>query len=352
MSSKRTYLLPFASDYMHGAYPRILERLTQTNLVPTAGYGLDEFSEMAAAKIREACGVVDADVFFLAGGTQTNACVIDALLRPYQGVVAANTGHIAIHEAGAIEADGHKVLTLPHDQGKITAQGLQELVRAWKDDASRDHVVMPGMCYISQPTEYGTLYSLAELEAIAQVCQVEDLLLYCDGARLAYGLASPENDVALSDLARLCDAFYVGGTKCGALLGEAVVIPQHNLIPHFFSMIKQHGALLAKGRVCALQFDELFSDGLYERIGSHALEMATRIKEALERLGYTQTISSPTNQIFVEVGNEQLKLLQEKVSLSIWETLDENTTVIRLVTCWATTPEDVQDLIAVLEEAA
>ncbi|MCR5236770.1 MAG: aminotransferase class V-fold PLP-dependent enzyme, partial [Lachnospiraceae bacterium] len=257
---------------MEGAHPAILKKLVETNLERTAGYGYDDFSESARNKIREACAAPDADVYFLVGGTQTNAVMIDALLRPYQGVIAAKSGHISVHEAGAIEFGGHKVLEIDQRDGKIAVEDIERIIREYRQDENRDHMVMPGMVYISQPTEYGTLYSLTELKEISRVCRENHIPLYVDGARLAYALACPENDVTLKDLAMLCDAFYIGGTKCGALFGEAVVIPEHDYIPHLFTIIKQHGALLAKGRIAGLQFDTLFTGGLYDNIGKTAIE--------------------------------------------------------------------------------
>ena len=270
--------LSFSCDYLEGAHPAILQRLCETNFAQTAGYGTDEYCESAREKIRAACGAPNAEIHFLVGGTQTNATVIDALLRSYEGVIAADTGHISVHEAGAIEFGGHKVLTLPQENGKITASQIRALLDQYEDDANRDHTVMPGMVYLSQPTEYGTLYSKKELAAISALCREKRLPLYIDGARLAYALACPENDVTLRDLAALCDIFYIGGTKCGALLGEAVVIPQPGLIPHFFTIIKQHGALLAKGRLLGIQFDTLFTDGLYEPTLSGARWRKTAIR--------------------------------------------------------------------------
>ena len=270
--------ISFSCDYMEGAHPTILQRLIETNFAQMPGYGADDYCESAREKIRAACGAPNAEVHFLVGGTQTNATVIDALLRSYQGVVAADTGHISVHEAGAIEFGGHKVLTLPHRNGKISAEQIASLLCVYEKDVNHDHTVMPGMVYLSQPTEYGTLYSREELSAISALCREKHLPLYVDGARLAYALACPENDVTLKDMAELCDIFYIGGTKCGALLGEAVVIPQPGLIPHFFTIIKQHGALLAKGRLLGLQFDTLFTDGLYQRIGEAALRAAEDIR--------------------------------------------------------------------------
>ena len=342
--------LYFASDYMEGAHPAIMQKLVETNLEKTVGYGLDPYTESAKEKIRTACNAPDADVFLLVGGTQTNATVIDALLKSYQGVVAAETGHIATHESGAIEFGGHKVLTLPQKDGKIRAAQIEKMVKDFYDDANYEHMVMPGMAYISQPTEYGTLYSKEELTEISKVCRANHLPLYVDGARLAYALASPENDVTLSDLAELCDAFYIGGTKCGALFGEAVVIPQKGLIPHFFTIIKQHGALLAKGRIAGIQFDELFTDGLYERIGKPAIDAAEQIKEALRKFGYKLALDTPTNQIFCIVSNKVMEKIAQDVEFGFWEKYDETHSVIRFATSWATTMEDTHKLIRLLDD--
>ena len=279
-------MLHFDSDYMEGAHPEILRRLTETNLEQTPGYGSDRYTVQAREKIRAACGCPEAAIHFLVGGTQTNATVIGSLLAPYQGVLAAGTGHIATHESGAIEAGGHKVLPLPQTDGKISAADLAHWLSSFYQDENWEHMVPPGMVYLSHPTEYGTLYTKAELEAIHQVCRQYQLRLYLDGARLGYGLMADGTDVTLEDLARLCDVFYIGGTKVGALFGEAVVIPQPNLIPHFFTLIKQHGALLAKGRLLGLQFDTLFTDGLYFRIARHAIEMAQRLKTVFRDKGY------------------------------------------------------------------
>ena len=342
--------LYFASDYMEGAHPAIMQKLVETNLEKTVGYGLDPYTESAKEKIRTACNAPDADIYLLVGGTQTNATVIDALLKSYQGVVAAETGHIATHESGAIEFGGHKVLTLPQKDGKIRAAQIEKMVKDFYDDANYEHMVMPGMVYISQPTEYGTLYSKEELTEISKVCRANHLPLYVDGARLAYALASPENDVTLSNLAELCDAFYIGGTKCGALFGEAVVIPQKGLIPHFFTIIKQHGALLAKGRIAGIQFDELFTDRLYERIGKLAIDAAEQIKEALKKFGYKLALDTPTNQIFCIVSNEVMKKIAQDVEFGFWEKYDETHSVIRFATSWATTMEDTQKLIRLLDD--
>lgn len=344
--------ISFSCDYMEGAHPTILQRLIETNFAQMPGYGADDYCESAREKIRAACSAPNAEVHFLVGGTQTNATVIDALLRSYQGVVAADTGHISVHEAGAIEFGGHKVLTLPHRNGKISAEQIASLLCVYEKDVNHDHTVMPGMVYLSQPTEYGTLYSREELSAISALCREKHLPLYVDGARLAYALACPENDVTLKDMAELCDIFYIGGTKCGALLGEAVVIPQPGLIPHFFTIIKQHGALLAKGRLLGLQFDTLFTDGLYQHIGEAALRAAEDIRTALRANGYQLCFASPTNQTFCLVDREQMEKLREYVDFSQWEVYDEMHTIIRFATSWATKDEDVCTLCRILRDCA
>ena len=333
---------------MEGAHPEILRRLAVTNTCKSAGYGLDTYSESAREKIRAACRAPEADVFFLTGGTQTNAVMIDALLRSYQGVIAAETGHISVHEAGAIEFGGHKVFTLEHTDGKISAESIQACIDGYRLDGNHEHMVMPGMVYISQPTEFGTLYSLAELTAISKVCRGAGIPLYVDGARLAYALASGANDVTLPDLAALCDAFYIGGTKCGTLFGEAVVFPRHNTVPHFFTIVKQHGALVAKGRITGLQFDVLFTDGLYDAIGRSAIDAADRIRAALDEKGYQQAIQAPTNQIFLLLGKDKAAELSSKIEMSFWENRDEDHTVMRICTSWATRQEDVDRLIGML----
>ena len=340
--------LGFSSDYMEGAHPRILERLAETNFEQTAGYGLDPYSEAAKAKIRAACAAPDAEVYFLVGGTQTNATVIDALLKGYQGVIAASAGHISVHEAGAIEFGGHKVLTLPHTNGKLSAADIEALLAAYDSDENREHTVMPGMVYLSHPTEYGALYSRAELAAISALCRERHIPLYLDGARLAYALACPQSDVTLPDIAALCDAFYIGGTKCGALFGEAVVFPRPGTVPGFFTVVKQHGALLAKGRLLGLQFDTLFTDGLYEELGAVAMRAADRIRALLVQKGYTLCFDSPTNQIFCVLEDETLARLSEHVALGFFEKYDASHTVIRFATSWATSMEDVEALAALL----
>ncbi|MDO4475197.1 MAG: aminotransferase class I/II-fold pyridoxal phosphate-dependent enzyme [Lachnospiraceae bacterium] len=338
----------FACDYLEGAHERILRRMTETNLTQYPGYGEDEICSSAKEKIRQAIGCPDAVIHFLVGGTQVNALAIDALLTSYQGVLAPATGHIALHEAGAIEANGHKVITLPQNRGKISAADLKSHLVDFYHDEAHEHMVQPGMVYISQPTEYGTLYSLEELTAISQVCREYQLPLYVDGARLAYALASPENDVTLPDLARLADVFYIGGTKCGALFGEALVITDPARIRHLFTMVKQHGGLLAKGRLLGIQFDELFANDLYLQVGENAIRQAARIRQALREHGWQEFFETPTNQIFVVVDNDLLPRFGQQIDYCFWEKYDETHTVIRLATSWATTDAQVDALLQVL----
>ena len=343
-------MIRFDCDYLEGAHPAILQKLIETNMDQTIGYEVDPYCESAAEKIRQACACPGAAVHYLVGGTQTNTTVIYSLLRPWEGVIAVDTGHINCHESGAIEGTGHKVLALPNQDGKLTGKMVEDAYEAWKNDASWEHIVKPGMVYISHPTEYGTLYSLAELTRISGICRAHGLPLYLDGARLAYGLASSVNDVSLPDIARLCDAFYIGGTKCGALFGEAVVIPDPDRIPHFFTIVKQHGALLAKGRITGIQFDTLFTDDLYFSIGQTAIDAAERIRSWLREHGYTFLIDAPTNQILIILDNEQLQKLGEAVEYSFWEKVDEDHTAIRFATSWATTKEDVDRLLQTLDQ--
>lgn len=341
-------MLSFESDYTTGAHPRVLQRLIDTNLEPQPGYGADEYSESARKKIRAACGCPDADVWFLAGGTQTNAVVISALLQSWQGVAAAETGHVSAHEAGAIEHSGHKVLTLPHHQGKIDSDELEAFLRAFWADGNRDHMVFPGMVYVSHPTEYGTLYTRDELGRIAEVCRRYEIPLYLDGARLACALASPASDMTLPELARLCDVFYIGGTKCGALCGEAVVFSRRPAPRQFLTIVKQNGALLAKGRLAGVQFDALFTDDLYLEIGRHTMEMAKRLCEILHEKNVPFFLESPTNQQFVILENGRMERLRRDVAFSFWETLDAERTVVRFATSWSTTPGDLERLRALL----
>ena len=337
--------LSFASDYTRGAHPAIIDRLVETNLMKTGGYGQDPFSESAKQKIRTACASPDAEIHFLVGGTQTNAVVIGSFLTPFQGVIAADTGHINVHEAGAIEATGHKVLALPGRNGKLIPEDVRRYLEEFSRDGNREHMVMPGMIYLSQPTELGSLYTLDELREFRAICSAFNVLLYVDGARLAYALACPQNDVTLPDLASLCDIFYIGGTKCGALFGEAVVIPQGGRLPAFFTIIKQKGALLAKGRLLGLQFETLFTDDLYLRIGAPAIRAADDIRRALVEKGYDLVFDSPTNQVFCLIDNDKLETLGQAVDYSFWECYDETRSVIRLATDWSTTDGEVGELI-------
>ena len=341
-------MIYFESDYMEGAHPEILRRLMETNLEKHSGYGSDPYCASAKEKIRRAVCTPDADIYFLVGGTQTNQIVIDAMLGACEGVISADTGHIQCHEAGAVESCGHKILPLPHDQGKISADALRRYLEAFFADPNHPHMIFPGMVYISHPTEYGTLYTLAELKSLANLCRRYQLPLFLDGARLGYGLMSRGTDVTLKDIANLCDVFYIGGTKVGALCGEAVVFPRGNAPKHFFTLTKQHGALLAKGRLLGIQFDTLFTDDLYFTISRHAIQMADRMREAFAAKGYQFHIPTVTNQIFVVLDAEKLAALEKQVSFSFWERLNDGRTVVRFASSWATTEEDVRALTDLL----
>ncbi len=341
-------MISFASDYIAGAHPQVLKRLVETNLEPLPGYGEDPYCASAREKIRAACGCPQAQVGFLTGGTQTNQIVISTLLQDHQGVVAAKTGHVSTHEAGAIEYAGHKVLELPQADGKLYADTLREFVQDFYADENREHMVYPGMVYISHPTEFGTLYTKAELEGLAQVCREYEMPLYLDGARLGYALMSGETDVTLADIARLCDVFYIGGTKVGALCGEAVVFTKHNRPAHFVNAVKKRGALLAKGRLLGVQFDALFTDGLYFELSRHAIQMARELKTILHEKGVEFYLESPTNQQFVILEDAKLEELKKQVSISFWEKYDSQHTVVRFATSWSTTPEDLEFLRSVL----
>jgi len=341
-------MISFASDYLEGAHEAILRRLIETNYEKLSGYGSDPYCISAAEKIRAACKTPEADVRFLVGGTQTNQIVIAAMLSEGDGVIAADTGHIAAHEAGAIEYTGHKVLTLPHHEGKLDAEELAAYLAVYYADENHEHMVCPAMVYLSHPTEYGTLYRKEELTAIASVCRRYEMPLFLDGARLGYGLMSYDTNLTLPDIAARCDVFYIGGTKVGALCGEAVVFPRGNTPKRFLSTVKRHGALLAKGRLLGIQFDTLFTDGLYFSISRHAIDMAERLKALLRERGYALYIDSPTNQIFVILENEVMERLRQNVSFSFWERLDDHRTVVRFATSWATTAEDLAALEAYL----
>ena len=341
-------MLSFENHNNVGAHPKLLQRLAETNLQPQTGYGGDEYCRSAKEKIRAACEAPEAEIFFLVGGTQTNAVVIDALLRSYEGVIAAKTGHVSLHEAGAIEYTGHKVLEIEGRDGKLAAGDVAQLIKTFYADESHDHMVFPGMVYISYPTELGTLYSKEELTALYAVCRENKIPLYIDGARLGYGLMSKASDLTLPELAQLCDVFYIGGTKVGALCGEAVVFPQGGMPRNFLTTVKQHGALLAKGRVLGLQFDALFTDGLYFEISRNAMDRAEELKALFQEKNCRIWRDSPTNQQYLIVENSKLPALSEKVAYSFWEAYDETHTVIRFVTSWATTPEQVQALREIL----
>ena len=337
----------FENDYCEGAHPAILQKLVETNFEKVPGYGTDPYCASAKEKIRAACACPDADVTFISGGTQTNSIVIASMLQRWQGVVAAATGHVAAHEAGAIEYTGHKVIGLPQKNGKLDAATVEDFCKTFYADDNHDHMVFPGMVYISHPTEYGTLYTKAELEALSAVCHAYKMPLFVDGARLGYGLVAKGADVTLADLARLTDVFYIGGTKVGALCGEAVVFP-HGAPAHFMTMVKQQGALLAKGRLMGLQFDVLFTDDLYTQISRNAIETADRMKEGLAAKGYQFFMDSPTNQIFVVLPNAQLQALEGKAKFGFWEKYDDTHTVVRIATSWATKMEDVEGLLGIL----
>ncbi len=334
-------MLSFESDYLEGVHPKILEHLVHTNLEKLSGYGDDEYSELAKEKIKRACHCPSSDIYFLVNGTQTNQIVIDGILEQYEGVIAADTGHISVHEAGSIEYAGHKVLEVPQIAGKIKAEVLLECLQTFFADVNREHMVYPGMVYISYPTEYGTLYTKKELEAIYGICKDYGLPLYIDGARLGYGLMSAQADLTLPELAKCCDVFYIGGTKVGALCGEAVVFTHKNAPKHFKTMIKQHGGLLAKGRLLGIQFDTLFTDNLYFEISRHAIEMAELLKGVFREKGYELYVDSPTNQQFVILENEKMEQLRQHVGFSYWGRWDENHTVVRFATSWATRKDDV-----------
>ena len=337
-------MISFASDYLEGAHPRVLDALTRTNMEQLPGYETDAYCARAADKIRIACAKPQAEVFFVSGGTQTNQLIISSLLKSYQGVISAATGHVACHEAGAIEYSGHKVISLPSHSGKLCADEVRDHIAGFYRDEAHDHMVFPGMVYISFPTEYGTLYSKSELGALREVCRDYDIPLFIDGARLGYALESRSCDLTLPEIADLCDVFYIGGTKVGALCGEAIVFPNGAAPGHFITIIKQHGAMLAKGRLLGVQFDALFTDGLYFEIGRRAIDMAEKLKAIVTEKGYELFIDSPTNQQFIIVEDAKLEELREKIGFEVWEKYDDSRTVIRLVVSWATTDEALETL--------
>ena len=337
-------MIYFNSDYLEGAHPSIMKRLTETNMAQSVGYSEDEYCAAAREKIKAACEAPDADVHFLVGGTQTNTTVIASILRPYQGVIAPTTGHINCHETGAIESTGHKVLALPTDNGKITAQQIEEYYLWHHTSPDFEHIVMPGMVYISYPTEGGTIYSKAELTAIYETCQRCGLPLYIDGARMGYGLMSDECDLTLPELARLCDVFYIGGTKVGALFGEAVVVMNPALKKDFRFFMKQRGGMLAKGRLLGIQFDTLFTDDLYLKISRHAIDMAHQIREIFVSAGYPLLFDSPTNQQYPIMPDSELAEIGKNFGYEYWERVDETHSGVRFCASWATTQENVDAL--------
>lgn len=337
-------MISFESDYTEGAHEKILEALCRTNMEQLSGYGNDKYCDSAKQKIKEILGRPEAEVFLLVGGTQTNQIVIDTVLESYEGVIAAETGHVSAHEAGAIEFTGHKVLTVPGELGKVKAETVRRHLEVYYADGNHEHMVFPGMVYISHPSEYGTLYTKNELSELSSVCRKYGIPLYLDGARLGYGLMSEGTDVEIKDIADLCDIFYIGGTKVGALCGEAVVFTHKNAPKHFFTSIKQHGALLAKGRLLGVQFDTLFTDNLYFDISKHAIDMADRMRAIFREKGYRFFIETVTNQIFIILDNEKMKELSKYVAFGFWERFDDSHTVVRFASSWATRENDVEKL--------
>ena len=341
-------MIYFNNDYSEGCHPAVLDKLIETNLVQTSGYGMDEYCAEAVQKVRNLCGNQNLAVHFLVGGTQTNLTVISAALRPHQGVIGANSAHVQVHETGAIEATGHKVLSLPSDDGKITAKQVETAVTAHFADEAAEHTVQPKMVYISNPTELGTIYSLQELEELSAVCRRMGLYLFLDGARLGYGLTAKDNDITMEDLARLCDVFYIGGTKVGALFGEAVVISNPTLAQDFRYLIKQHGGMLAKGRMLGIQFGVLLDNNLYFNIAKNANVLADQLRDTLAQLGYPLLVPGTTNQVFPILPNVLLDELKKEFSFSEQERIDEAHRAVRFCTSWATTQENVDALCASL----
>ncbi len=337
-------MVSFECDYVAGAHPEILRRLAETNLESLPGYGMDHYTESAKEKIRQACGCPEADVELLVGGTQTNAVVISTMLRDWEGVISAETGHVSVHESGAIEFTGHKVIALPAPEGKLNAQSVRDYLEKFYSDVTHDHMVFPGMVYISYPTEPGTLYTKKELEDLSAVCHEYDIPLYLDGARLGYGLMSDSADMTIEDIARLTDVFYIGGTKVGALCGEAVVFTKNNKPAHFMTSVKKRGALLAKGRLLGIQFDTLFTDDLYWKISRHAMVMAARLKEIIRSRGWEFYMDSPTNQQLILMNEEQMAELGKYVTFDRWGIYNDELTIVRLATSWSTTEDDLKVL--------
>ena len=342
-------MISFECDYNNGAHPKVLENLIKYNEVRTTPYGFDEFSERAKNRIREACGMPDAQIFFLTGGTQTNATTIDSMLYQYEGVICVETGHINVHEAGAVEFTEHKIITLPGNLGKMDAKVLDKYLDDFMHDGNNAHAVYPGLVYITFPTELGTLYTAHELNDIYQVCQHYEIPLYIDGARLGYGLMAEDNDITLPYLARHCDVFYIGGTKLGAWCGEAVVFTNRQAHKHFFSIQKQHGAVIAKGALIGLQFEALFTNNLYFDLARHANEMAMRMKRLFQQKGFEFYLDSPTNQQFIILPDALVEKLSQQVQFTHWGQTSGHRTICRFVTSWATTEEEMQELERIIQ---
>ena len=341
-------MIQFQCDYSEGAHPRILERMMQTNFEQTVGYGEDHYCEMARVLVQKACGRPDADVHFLVGGTQANATVISSVLRPHQGVLCVRSGHINVHETGAIEHSGHKVLALEGVDGILSADSVRAAMEEHLAEDGPEHTVQPGMVYISFSTEVGTVYTLSQLKELSAVCREYGLPLFIDGARMGYGLASDGCDVTLNDIADLADVFYIGGTKQGALFGEAVVIVNESLKKDFRYFIKQNGGMLAKGRLLGIQFMTLFEDGLYFELSEHAVAQAMRIRDAFASKGYRFLVESPTNQQFPILPNSEMERLSADFKFSVWQKIDEDHTAVRFCTSWATKAEAVDALLAAI----
>ena len=337
-------MISFECDYNNGAHPKVLENLVKYNDAKPTPYGFDEFSERAKQRIREAIGMPDAQIFFLTGGTQTNATTIDSMLYQYEGVICVGSGHINVHEAGAVEFTEHKIITITDNNGKMEAKTLDKYLDDYMHDGNKDHAVHPGLVYITFPTELGTLYTAKELHDLYQVCQQYEIPLYIDGARLGYGLMADDCDITLPYLARHCDVFYIGGTKIGALCGEAVVFTNRQAHKHFFSIQKQHGAVIAKGALIGLQFEALFTDDLYFKLSRHAIEMAMQMKQIFQEKGCEFFIDSPTNQQFVILPNETVERLAGHIEFTHWGKADIHHTICRFVTSWATTQEEIDEL--------
>lgn len=341
-------MLNFDCDYLEGCHPKILEALNKSNLEQTLGYGEDKYTKSAKEKILKACKIENGEVYFFVGGTQCNSTTINGVLRPSEGVISAESGHINVHESGAVEATNHKVITLKHNMGKLEAKTIKEYLEVFYNDGTYKHMVQPGLVYISHPTEYGTLYTEEELCSLRKVCDEYKLPLFLDGARLGYGLMSENTDVTLEKIAKYCDLFYIGGTKCGALFGEALVVKNTSLFKHFFSVMKQSGAVLAKGRLFGIQFDTLFTNNLYFEISKHAIDMALKIKEAFVSKGYELFMDSPTNQQFITLTKKQLEKITKEVFVRPTDFLEDGRIVVRFTTSWATKEEDVNALINII----